>query len=125
MPGTVTLHIVIKMLFLYRVACEANAQSLENLLVDIREHHRRVHLASFEFGKLRKCLATILVVVAQQRESHKHLICVQAGIASMKILYLSLLNGLDECFGNKLHSVRNTRQIFGCIKNERGARAQQ
>ena len=61
---------------LYRIAGEAYAQLVEDFVVDLAEHYRRVHLTTLQFRELVECLATIIIVVAQERERNQHLISV-------------------------------------------------
>ena len=48
---------------LYRIAGKTDAELLEDLLINIREHDGAVNLAAAELWKLCKRLATVLIVL--------------------------------------------------------------
>ena len=64
------------------VAGEAYAELVENLMVDLAEHHSRVRLAAVEFRQLLESKAAVLYTSTEYGEGDKHLVGMQARIAA-------------------------------------------
>ena len=65
-PAFQSLYSTTLLALLYRVASQINAQLLEDLLIHLAQHNRRVHLTPSQLAELRQSLTAILIVITQQ-----------------------------------------------------------
>ena len=68
-----------------RIAGESHSELLEDLPVNLTQHHCRMDLTSVKFRKLVESFAAVLIFDAEHRESDKHFVCMQTRIMSVKV----------------------------------------
>ena len=94
-------------------------------MVDLAKHHSRVYLTTVEFREFFKRATAILVIGAQHRESHEHLVGVETRIAAAQIVDFRILYRFDHCLRNKFDRMIYTGEIFHGIEYESCARSEQ
>lgn len=109
---------------LHGIAGETYSELLEDLLVNIAQHHSGVNLAACKFGQFLERAAAVLVLLAQQRQGHENLVGVQTRVAALEVACLGMLYRLDERLRYKLNRVVYARKMLHRVEYQRRARAQ-
>ena len=84
-----------------------------------------MHLAALEFRKLRKGLAAVVILTAQNREGYEDLIGMQTRIVAVEILDLCLLDRLNHTLRDEPGLVVNAGEMLGRVYEQCSARTQQ
>ena len=116
---------LIRLFFEFGVACKADTELIENLVVDSTEHHGGVYLTSKKLGELFERTAALLVVSAQQRQGNEYLVGMQAGIATAEVSGLGMLNRLYHVLRNQLDRVVDSGKILGGVEDKSRTRAEE
>lgn len=107
--------------FAHGVAGEVNAEFLEYLAVDFREHHGGVYLTSAKLRELRQSEAAVFIGLGHDGKGHEHFVGMQAGVVASEVLHFRGLDRLDHCLRDELHAVVNARKVLDGIEDKGGA----
>lgn len=108
---------------LHGIAGEAYSELLEDLLVNVAQHHRGVNLTPCKFGQFLERAAAVLVLLAQQRQGHENLVGVQTRVAALEVACLGVLYRLYERLRYQLHPVVYAGKMLHRVEYQRGTRA--
>ena len=95
--------------------CQATPQLLEYLSIHLTQHDCRMYLTVAQIRQLLQSLATVLVVIGEDAQSHEHFVSMQTRILGTKILCLGLLHRFDEALWNQFRLVVDACQMLGGI----------
>ena len=107
------------------IAGEADAELVENLAVNLAQHHGGMNLTAAELREFLKGETAVRVLGAQHSEGNQHLIGVETRIAAAEIIHLHVLDRLDHGLRNELGTVVDAGEMLGGIQKQSRARAEQ
>jgi hypothetical protein len=109
-------------LFSHRIGCQSTTELLEDLTVNLTEHHGGMHLTTIEQWQALKRLTTVLIRLTENSQSDKHLIRMQTRIVTMQHRGLHPLDRLNHLLRDQLQAMLNTSQVFNGIEDESSTR---
>lgn len=96
----------------HRVTSDINTKLLENLTVNLRQHHSGMHLSPLQLRQLLKRQTATLVTRRKGRKHYKNLVSVQTRIAPFQVIHLCMLYRLYQILWDKLHLFLHSCKIF-------------
>ena len=93
-------------------------------MVYFAKHHSAVGFTSVELRQFLKCATAVLVVCAQYRKSHQHLIGVQSRVMSLQIRCLGVLYRLDHILWYQLHRMVYAGKMLDGVEYHGGTRTE-